>query len=157
MDIKELMEAFARDFGVEGVAADEDGVYTLSIDDMAVSFAETPDARLATWAEVCEPPPEGREHLYRTLMEAMFMGEGTGGAAFTIERETGKVYLHRFDALVALDGESFKAMLENFVNVLEEWRGLIADFRPVFGEIEKAADAAHDVRQEMDRGGFIQV
>ena len=157
MDIRELMEAFGRDFGIEGFAADADEIYTLCIDGMNVSFAEIAGGRLATWAEVCEPPPEGREHLYRTLMEAMFMGEGTGGAAFSIDRETGKVYLHRFDAMAALDIQSFKTMLEGFVNVLEEWRGLITDFRPVFGEIAKAESAARDEQQEMDRGGFIQV
>ena len=157
MDINEIMEAFGRDLGVEGLAPDADGVYGLDIDGMKIAVAELPDAQLATWAEVCEPPPEGRERLYRTLMEGMFLGEGTGGAAFSIERESGKVYLHRFDAIAALDAGSFKAMLEKFVNVLEEWRSLIADFRPAFDELAKGEDAARDERQDVGMGGFIQV
>ena len=157
MDIRELMEAFGRDFGIEGFAADADEIYTLCIDGMNVSFAEIAGGRLATWAEVCETQPEGREHLYRMLLEAMFMGSGTSGASFSIERGTDRIHLHRLDALASLDVQSFKGMLEKFVNVLEEWRKLVADFRPVFGEIEKGEAAQRDARREMNEGGFIQV
>lgn len=157
MDIGEIMETFGRERGIGGLVPDEDGTYALDIDGMSVAFAEVEGDRLVTWSEVCEPQPEGREHLFRALLEGMFMGEGTGGASFSVERGSGKVCLHRIDALGALDLPSFKGMLEKFVNVLEEWRRLVADFQPVFREVEKGATAAHDELRDANRGGFIRV
>ena len=118
MELKEIMTAFAAEIGLTDLAPDEDGVYHLSIDDMTVSFAED-EGRLLTWAEVCEPPPEGQDRLNRVLLEAMFMGRATGGAVFSIDHESGKVFLHRHDSLAGMELDGFRVMLEGFVNTLE--------------------------------------
>lgn len=160
MELKELMEGLAAACGITGVAEDNDGMYRLGIDDMEVSFTSIAEsAQLVVWAEVCEMPPEGRERLYRVMMESMFMGQATGGAAFSIDPESGKVYLQRIEFLSALDVESFTTLLEKFVNVLEQWRAIISDFRPVAKEMDRKAaeETETDRRLGMGLGGFMQV
>ena len=154
MELSEIMEQFAQKIGLADFAPDADGSYRLAIDDMTVSFVEEGESRtLATYAEIGDLPPEGVTALYRVLMEAMFMGQATGGSAFSVEPNSGKIFLHRVDSLAALDADAFSAMLEKFVNVLEQWRKLIADFRPVAGEVEKVLSD----EPPMHGSGFLQV
>lgn len=154
MELKELMEAFAAEAGATGVEPDDAGAYHLGIDDMSVSFAAA-DGRLVTWAEVGEIPPAGRERLYLTLLESAFLGAMTGGGAFSVDADTGRIFFQRLDALDALSLEGFKTMLETFVNILEDWRKIVADFRDVAPEQERKNET-EDVR-ELDRGGFMRV
>ena len=156
MELKEIMTAFAAEIGLTDLAPDEDGVYHLSIDDMTVSFAED-EGRLLTWAEVCEPPPEGQDRLNRVLLEAMFMGRATGGAVFSIDHESGKVFLHRHDSLAGMELDGFRVMLEGFVNTLESWTHTITDFRAVAPEIAEAQRSSAEEARLMGLGGFMQV
>lgn len=146
MELKEIMGTFAAELGLEALEPDADGFFHLAVDEMTVSFAELKDAgQLLTLAEVCEPPPATQSRLYRMLMEAMHMGAATGGAMFSVAPDGEKIFLQRFDALAALDCDGFKAMLEKFVNVLEEWRQAVAAFRdiePVLDDAKKESDAA---------------
>ena len=154
MDFTELMRAFGEKVGLEGLAPDGDGFCRIEIDGMSVSFMNHFESdTVVTWAEVSEPPADGVTELYRVLMESMFMGQATGGAAFSIEPESGKIFLHRVDSLKAADVDSFCAMLEKFVNVLEKWRQLIADFRPVAAAAEKNPGEGLPAFG----GGFLQV
>lgn len=160
MDLDEIMAAFAAESGIKGLSADEDGTYSLSIDDMSVSFMEIPETgRLATLAKVCDLPSEGRESLYRVMMEAMFMGRATGGAMFSVEPEGDAVFLQRVDPLAVMDPDGFKAMLEQFVNVLEEWRKLVVDFREVAPKLESVRQETQEETREfgLGTGGFMQV
>ena len=160
MELKEIMEAFAAEAGLGDVTADGDGTYALSIDEMVVSFAEDSEAgRLVTFAEVGDTPAEGGERFYRLLLETMYRGEATGGATFSVPPDSDLICLQRFDSLKSMDLAGFKAMLESFVNVLEDWRKALADFRDVFpalnGVKEREADG---VRQAgLGTEGFLQV
>lgn len=159
MELKELMEGLAAACGMDGLTADADGAYRLGFDDMEIAFKSVGSTQFAVWAEVCEMPPEGRERLYRMLMESMFLGQATGGATFSIESKSGKVYLQRIEFLSALDVDAFNGLVEKFVNVLEEWRKIITDFRPVAEVLEsKTAEESEAGRQAgMGLGGFMQV
>lgn len=158
MEFTELMRKFAEKVGIADLPVSEDGVCRVEIDGMNVSFIEVPETRqLVTWAEVGEPPPEGRERLYRVLMESMYMGKATGGSTFSIDSETGLVHLFRLDPLPLLDLDTFTPMLERFVNVLEEWRKIVADYRGVASQLEKAAATEEVATRQMGANGFMQV
>ena len=153
MDLKEIMAAFAAEMGLEALAPDANGLFHIAVDEMTVSFAELADAgRLVTLAEVCEPPPEAQSRLYRMLMEAMHMGSATDGAMFSVAPDGETIFLQRFDALAALDYEGFKAMLEKFVNVLEEWRQVVAAFRGVEPAINDAKEEEDAERRRFGLG-----
>ena len=157
MEFDELMAGFVGKLGIEGAKPDAAGAWHFEIDGMSVSLLEVAETgELLTWADVGEPPPEGRERLYRVLLESMFMGEGTGGASFSIAHDDGRVRLHRVDSLAGLDFDRFMANLERFVNILEEWRGILADFREAAPEqVRKMAEAAEETRA-FGLGGFLQ-
>ena len=158
MDVEELMGGLAEIVGCGAIVPDENGVYRLDIDDMLVSFAEQKaTGELLTMAEVGVPPPEGRERLYRALLEAAFLGEGTGGAAFSVDPESESVCLHRADRLADMDLERFRSGIERFVNVLESWRNLLADFSEV-APAQENADAEDKARErQCQADGFIKV
>ena len=158
MEFKELIGQFAAELGITDAVADETGIFHFAIDDMTVSFeADDETGRMATSAKVGELPPEGREQLYRMMLEAMFRGEGTDGALLSIAHDSDTIYLHRIDSLADLDLDRFMAMLERFVNALEEWSKLLVDFREVIPTIERAAAAAEEERRTLESGEFMQV
>lgn len=158
MEFKELIGQFAAMAGIDDAAADEMGVFHFAIDDMTVSLeADETSGEMVTYAPVGELPPEGREHFYRLMMEAMFRGEGTDGATLSIAHDSDTICLHRIDSLAILDLERFKSNLERFVNVLEAWRGQLVDFRAIEPAVERAEAAEEKERQELGRGGFMQV
>ena len=157
MEFREIIRQLGAKIGIEDLAPDETNACHLSFDDMSVSFMEDPVSdTVVTWSEVCEPPADGADMLYRVLMEAMFMGRGTAGSSFSIDPESGKIFLHRVDPAAMLDLDSFCAMTEKFVNTLEVWRRNITDFRPVAAAIRNA-DAAADKPLDLGAGGFMQV
>ena len=157
MEFREIIRQFGTKIGMADLSPDETNSCHLKIDDMSVSFMEDlASGGIVTWAEICAPPADGAEMLNRVLMEAMFMGQGTAGSVFSIEPESGKIFLHRVDPLAALDLDSFSAMLEKFVNTLELWRKTIADFRPVAEAVKKANVEAEQV-SGFGLDGFMQV
>ena len=158
MELKDLMEGLAAEAGMDGVAPDDGGAYHLGIDGMRISLLEA-GGRLALWADVGEPPPEGRERLFRTLLESSFMGEGSGGAAFAIDAKSGRVVLQRIETSGSLDLAGFKSMLEKFVNVLETWRKTVADFRDVAPSLDAAEREENDIARQLGIGaeGFMRV
>lgn len=158
MEFTELMQGFAAKVGIDGLPMTEDGVCRVEIDGMAVSFLEVPETRqLVTWAEVGEPPPEGRERLYRVLMESMYMGKATCGSTFSIDSESGLVHLFRLDPLPLLDLDTFTSMLEKFVNVLEEWRKIVTEYRDIAAQLEKVAATEEEQATQFGASGFMQV
>lgn len=158
MEYTELMNEFAGRVGLTDPSPIEDGTCRFDIDGMVVNFVEVSEARqLATWAEVGEPPSEGRERFYAGLMEAMFMGRATGGSTFALNPESGRIQLFRLDPLPLLDLEAFMAMLEKFVNVLEQWRKLLGEFSVAASEIVETEEASEEESRQMSLGGFLQV
>ena len=157
MEFSDLMKEFGAKVGIPDFVPDAENVCRVDIDGMSIAFLGSADGdTLVTWAEVSDPPPEGVSMLYRVLMESMFMGRGTGGSSFSVESESGKIFLHRVDPLKILDLDSFSQMLEKFVNTLELWRKMIADFRPV-AEAVKEANAEAEQVNGFGMNGFMQV
>lgn len=158
MEFEKLMQEFAAKAGLGELDPTGDGSCHVEIDDMVVAFIEVPETRqLAMWAEVGEPPPEGRERIYRALMESMHMGRSTGGSSFSIDPETGKVILFRLDPLPLLDLDAFTTTLERFVNVLEAWRKIVAGLAEVAPKIAADENAAAEEARRMESSGFLQV
>lgn len=155
MDLREIMAAFAARAGFGDLSPDGDGVYNLGIDDMEIRLMESGETgSLVTWGSVGRPPPEGEGLLFRTLLESMFMGSATGGSSFSIDRESGEIFLQRVDPLATLDPDSFWTMLEKFINILSEWRGIVDSHSGVAPE---RARAERDGLEEMRRFRLGQV
>ncbi len=158
MDFGELMGRFGEDFGLEGFGPGEDGAWSVEIDGMPISFVELADPpRVRMTAPVCDLPEKGVGAFSQVLLEAMFMGRATGGAHFFVEQGEPMVFLQRTDPLPALDLEGFKAVLERFVNILEQWRQLGSEFRATGMDLDKVRLAAAQEAQQMSADGFMRV
>ena len=158
MVFKELMKDFARRVGAEELEKDEDGVRRVAVDDMVLFFREVVETdEVLTWAEVCELPPGDRDRLCRVLLEAQFMGQSTQGSMFSIDAGSGRVYLHRLDPLKLLDADAFFAVVERFVNVLEQWRRLIQDYRAAPAEDASNAASAPEASPGFGSDAFLRV
>lgn len=158
MELSELMKNFGAEMGLTKLAPDGDGIYRLAIDDRAVSLAEADSGRmLVVWAAICELPTDGRETLFRLLLEEMFMAQGTGGAFFAVEPKENVLYLQRIDALAAMDYDFFKSVFEQFINICDHWEKLIAGFNPLAAQLESAKKEADAAVGRLGDSGFMMV
>ena len=129
MTFDELIRDFGGQIGVE--LTPRDGMVALDIDGMSVLIQELRELdAVVVLGEIGEPPPEGLETLLSTMLNANHLFAGTGGGTLSRDPESGKFYLCRWQPLALADTASFTAMMDRFVNVLETWRKLVADYRP---------------------------
>lgn len=161
MELKELIGAFAAEAGIkETPVAHDAGGFTFEIDDITISFVETEGSHeLVTLAVVGELPDSGEKQIFRYLMEAMFRDGGSGGAIFSLEPGTKRIWAHRRDSLATMDEEGFRAMLERFVNGMEEWRRIVSglsELAPKLAEAEQKV-ALESRNLQLGSGDFMRV
>ena len=124
MKIEELIQEFNRAAGIEEVPAAE-GVWKFSADGAVFGVsADEAGEKVYLFGEIPEPLPEKAETFRKTVLEANYFFNGTGGATFSINPETGAYTLIATERLDRLDPESFFAFVEKFVNSLSVWTGL---------------------------------
>ena len=158
MELKELMKTFAAAAGLGEPVTDDAGGYTLVIGDMTGSFQErTETQELMTVSRVGELPDEGAKHVYRLLMEAMFRDNGSGGAIFSLEPGSKRIWVHRRDSLATMDDEGFRSMLERFVNGMEEWRRLVGGLSELAPKLAEAKGMAEGSELPIESSAFLRV
>lgn len=142
MEYKELIDEFGRMCGLDGLEFDEDGIAAIMADDIRLSFMEVAATRqLVMFADVAEKPHGSLERLYETLLKAQHLGEATDGATFSLSPD-GTISLYRLEPLAGLDVKLLAKIVEDFLNLIAQWRELIAKYRP------DAAPAADDLPAE---------
>lgn len=100
-------------------------------------------------ADLGEPPPEGRERLFRTMLEANNLFSGTAGATLALDAASGGCRLQMFLAPDALAND-VEGRLVPFVETALAWGRAIADFRPAAAaEAETAGE-----EEAAPAGGF---
>lgn len=130
MEYNELLNEFGKACGLDGLKFDDEGVAVILADDISLSFMEVPETRrLVMFADIANTPYGNCERLYKALLEAQHLGIATGGATFSIS-PNGKIALYRQDPLMDLDVALLKTIVENFLNLVDRWRELIAAFCP---------------------------
>ena len=159
MEYRELLTGFAKACGLDGLTFDDEGVAVILADDISLSFMEVPEARrLVMFADVARTTPSGNcERLYKALLEAQHLGMATGGATFSISPE-GKISLYRLDPLVDLDVEVLTKIVENFLDLIDRWREIIAAYRPDEPSEEEEPREEEPLEQEtLENSGFMRV
>ena len=158
MELTELLGELGKLIGLE-LRLDESGSCMLAVDDMSVVIQDVSEAfAVGFWGKIGRTPPEGQLQLCQLMLEANHLFRATAGATISRNPESGEFFLCRLLDLRGLDAETFISNLEKFVNVLESWQRLVADYRP---------GAAPDGRRESARseggglqdlcGGFIRI
>ena len=124
------------------------GAASLDIDGIIVTVVAS-DASLVLSAEIGDPPADGAAIFSNLLLEAN-MGSGPYFARIP---EGAYLVVQRLP-LALVDGESFDAALESFVNNAEKWHRILADFRPI---ATVAADRAKAESPSYGSADFMQV
>ena len=128
-----------------------DGAYLFEIDGRRFSIHDIAECgQVVLYGDLGHPPPECREKLCVTLLEAQHMLKGTAGATFSIDPKTGNFTLCKALVPEALDTDGFFLETENFVNALHFWADIIGNCR---------AEAAPDIGEHTRfmESGFMSV
>jgi hypothetical protein len=130
MEFDQIIRGFSQEFGIEGLEPDDEGSVRLDIDGMTVEVLHDAAAgRIMLCAEIGEPPPEGSDRFAAVLLRANFLFQGTDGATMAQNPETKNYALILPLELAALDVSGFSERLGKFVDGIERWRQMLADFR----------------------------
>lgn len=132
MDYTELVSAFAERHGIAGCDAGGGKAVTLQVDEMSVTLLhDEAEARLLICGEIGEPPADGAAEFAAMMLKANF---SVPDAVFAQNPETGVYALVCPKPLAAMDVDALDAVFEAFVNRLETWRAMLADFRVAAAE-----------------------
>ena len=128
MDNFKLIKYFGEQLGID-LDRNPDGAYSFEVDGLAFAIHDLDDCgRIVLSGDVGYPPPEGREHLYKTLLEAQYMLKSTGGATFSINPDTENLTLCKALVTAILDDSEFFQEAESFINALHSWAGIISNY-----------------------------
>jgi len=124
MELAELMKELASELGLGEIELEEDGGGRITIDDdLAIDLEGAEDGfGFSISATVGSIPGEGREAVFRELLEANLQGHGTGGAALALDSTLNEIVLCRSIPQDDLRFEVFDQELVTFVEALRMWR-----------------------------------
>lgn len=124
MTIEELITAFNEQTGIDDMAASE-GVWKYAADDMEFGVAaDAGGERVFLFGEIPAPLVENEATFRKTILEANYLFNGTGGGTLSINPENGAYSLVFAEWLDRLDNASFFALVERFVNSLSTWKAI---------------------------------
>jgi hypothetical protein len=129
-DARGLVDAYIARFSAQVSAArgsavvfdplDADGYTSVSRGSATIGINVLAEQGLLLFlARVLKVPADGREELYRFLLELNYAA--TSDAAFAIEKDTETVCLRAMRSIVGLDYEEFEDMLHTIAAVADEW------------------------------------
>ena len=90
-------------------------------------------------ADLGEPPPEGCEKLFRTMLEANNLFSGTAGATLALDPAAGRFRLQKYESPDELANDA-EGKLVSFIETALVWSRSIADFRPSNEEGDSPGD-----------------
>lgn len=153
MESFELIKKFGEKVGAN-ISPDDDNVYTFEVDEMIISFHILPELdSIVLTGDIGEPPPENLENLYKVMLEAQYLFNGTAGATISLNAENNCFSLCKALSCKILDGDSLYEEAEHFINTLEVWARLVKDYRDV---ASKAEDVKADDEPQFDGNSFIR-
>ena len=134
MCFEDIAAVLGRAFGLELKVVQDTTVFEVASEDggtkvQALVQAVGERGLVLMSADLGEIPPDGSERLYRTLLEANNLFEGTAGATLALDAATGRFRLQKYEPLDELSNDA-KAKVESFIETALFWSRAIADFRP---------------------------
>ena len=168
MELNELMSGFAAEIGLGEISANDTGAYWLRIDDFSVAFtADEAGRTLVVYTTIGERDEVRAGGLADFLLELNNLYVGSFGGTIALDREAGQYAYQRRVSLFDLDKDSFRALVEDFVNRAETLQDLIGKFFQTHAVAETAVETVPEtggeapVAEELLLGGltsgFMQV
>ncbi|MBV8392259.1 MAG: type III secretion system chaperone [Alphaproteobacteria bacterium] len=118
----QILTAFGRSIGLQDLELDGEGYAALAVDDkLIVNLERAPDGeQVLLYCAVGKPGGTPLE-AYAMLLEANYLGRGTGGATLGLASDSDMIVLSQFVPLASLDLPGFARAMEMFITVAEQW------------------------------------
>ena len=157
MELKDLTAKLGLKVLNKELVPDDEGRVALTVDGIPVTLQSFDEAgKLFTFGEVGDVPPEGVEMLAVEMLKANYLYRATGGSTLSLDEQTNKLYLIRYDDFDRLDYEAFEKMLENFVNVLVQWHEIVKGYHPDLSRKSHEPEETPD-SQGLEKFMFLRV
>ena len=143
MDYASLIVEFGARYGIEGLAADENGIAGFEADGRTVVLQKLPETEaVVATVDVGAGVESGAAVVNRLLMTANQALYAADGMAVVQQLENGPYRLmYRFD-VAGLDFVGFDAKMGRFLDLAEKWSAFLEKFAPIAADVEvKGADA----------------
>ena len=127
-DVQKLVERLGGELEIPGLTLDENGYCCLMFDDLSLNIETDAEGLLFVYSHIGRIPAQDKEIFYQKLLEANYFYQQTGGGTIGIDAGQGIVVLIMQTPGSVLQDESFRKMLENFVNIAHTWAGRITEF-----------------------------
>ena len=133
MVFEDIVAVLERAFSLELKVVQDTTVFEVSSEDggtkVKVLVQDAGERNLLLMsADLGEPPPDGGERLYRTMLEANNLFSGTAGATLALDAATGRFRLQKYESPDELANDP-EAKVVSFVETALFWSRSIADFR----------------------------
>ena len=133
MSFEDIVSVLGRAFGLELKVVQDTTVFEVESEDggtkVRVVIQDVSERTLVLMsADLGEPPPEGGERLFRTMLEANNLFEGTVGATLALDAATGRFRLQRYESPDEFSND-VKAKVESFIDTALFWSRAIVDSR----------------------------
>lgn len=126
--VEDFLQKLSSDLHIEGAVKDEQtnlftiriGMHTMIVEELTPGFS--------LWSSIAHLPDGDKEDLYLHLMQANFLGQGTGGGSIGIDQEEKSLTLS-LCIPYEVKYEAFKEHVEDFLNYVEYWREQIEAYQ----------------------------
>ena len=134
MCFEDIVAVLERAFSLELKVVQDTTVFEVASEDggtkVQVFVQDVSERKLVLMsADLGEPPPDGGEKLFRTLLEANNLFSGTAGATLALDAAAGRFRLQKHESSDELANDA-EAKLVSFIETALFWSRAIADFRP---------------------------
>lgn len=121
-----LVAELGQSLGMADMSAGEDGYIGLTIDKLDVHLQyEAEEDTVVLFCRLQEVDPDRRDVVYGMLLAANVLWMGANGATFSVDPDTGRVFLADRRARAALDVDALSAWIERFVDTAGYWHARI--------------------------------
>ena len=144
MAFEDIVAVLERAFSLELKVVQETTVFEVASEDggtkVQVLVQNVDERKLVLLsADIGEPPPEGCEKLFRTMLEANNLFSGTAGATLALDPAAGRFRLQKYESPDELANDA-EGRIVSFIETALVWSRSIADFRPSGEEGESPGD-----------------
>lgn len=146
-----LIRELGAALGAPDMEADESGYVALTIDALEIhlQYDEEQD-RIVLFTRLSEVSVDRAAETYGLLLSANLFWQGSGGATFSIDFDTGRVFLADRRELASVSTKLLETWLEGFVDIASYWLTRLADIEAggnlLPEETEPSAATASDPR-----------
>ena len=136
--MKNLVQEFGAAIGIPDLVPDEQNRCNLTFDDVAVSFElGGRDDSLCIYSLLGTVPDRDAGSFHTALLHANHLLDSTRGSTLSIDPRNTDVVLIREEQLNTLRLPRLEMLIEDFVNVAEQWMEKLAS-----GKIDEPASTA---------------